>query len=159
MGRRWDVARSACREIREFVGELRDELRRPAPVYRPYIRCDRCGRVAPRLTEAHTTTFVVDARQAAGRRFTSTSTPPETVCPLCEHRQPRTVGDKLPAAAADARRAGVDGVEVAEFASGHRWGLLGRWRRCGEVFTAPVVAAAVICPVCGTVTPGPAADD
>ena len=69
------------------------------------------------------------------------STPPETVCPLCRHAQPRTVGDELSG--------------TVEVRCGFRWGLRLGWRRCATVHTVPADAALIACPVCGTLTTGP----
>ncbi|MGH3616010.1 MAG: hypothetical protein ACRDRK_26145 [Pseudonocardia sp.] len=78
------------------------------------------------------------ARRLGSLRFTergvvdAVATPPETVCPLCDHAQPRTVGDELPAA-----------VEVA---CRYRRGVLGGWRRCATTHSVPADAVLVVCP-------------
>jgi len=114
---------------------------RPGPMRYPYVRCDRCGRVGVRTSYAQSVSF----RPAPdGRRFTTEVTPPETVCRLCGHTQPRAVGDELPG--------------TVEVTCAFRWGLRGGWRRCDTTHTVPADAALVVCPACGTLAAGPAGE-
>ena len=128
VGRRWDATHEVWRDVRELA---REAFTRPERVHYPYIRCDRCGRVGPHMSIARSGSFHVTERGIAG-----VTTPPETVCPLCRHAQPRTVGDELPG--------------TVEVACAFRWGLRLGWRRCATVHAVPAEATLIACPVCGT---------
>jgi rRNA maturation endonuclease Nob1 len=102
---------------------------RPEPVHHPYLRCDQCGEIAPRTEERTVSTLGVPWPAWI-------PLPPESLCPLCGHSQPRVVDDELP----------MD-VELA-CTSVVRWH--GVWLTCRERYAAHSAAAFAICPRCGT---------
>ncbi len=125
------------RLARELAVDLWRELRAgPHPLPVLYLACDGCGQVT-----AHTRVQKVMSISDG----TLTGSPPEAVCEACEHAQPRTVGDELPA-------------DTTVTCTGHRFRRLGFRRRrkgCGEAFVVPAAAVLVVCPWCVTRPAGP----
>lgn len=120
--------------VREFV----DEWRHPTPYAVRYIRCDGCGQVTPHSSNRR----VISIRMPIGEM---TAPPPEAVCDDCEHAQPRTVGDEVPA-----------DVTVTCVGRRHRRiGIKRSRRRCGRTFEVLAAASSVLCPWCITAQPGP----
>jgi hypothetical protein len=124
--------------LRALVRDFIDERRNPQPFAVRYLRCDGCGHVTPHTCDQRLYTIHVAEREM-------TAPPPEAVCDECEHAQPRTVGDEIPAE-----------VTVTCVGRRHRrFGFKRSRRRCGREFAVPAAASSVLCPWCVTTQPGP----
>jgi hypothetical protein len=104
-----------------------------------YIRCGGCGQVTPHTVFSRTGTFDVDD----GAITDVVVTPPETVCDICGHAQPRAVDDEVPSDAL-----------VACCGTREHWSRTGpAGPPCGQSFAAPSTAEQVLCPYCQTMQP------
>jgi len=106
----------------------------PVPVV--YIRCGGCGQVTPHTKVSRSGRY----EMAEGEITDVVVTPPETVCDICDHAQPRSVDDEVPSDA-----------EVACCGTREHWSRTGpAGPPCDAVFRAPSVADQVLCPFCQT---------
>jgi hypothetical protein len=120
----------------------RPQPRRPGDDALPpvtYIRCGGCGQVTPHTKISRSGRFDLDD----GSITDVVVTPPEVVCDICDHGQPRSVDDVVEPDAL---------VECC--------GTREHWSRtgpagppCGATFAAPTVAEQVLCPRCQTMQP------
>ena len=126
--------------IRDGIAVARRDLvtsRRLArePVAILYVRCDGCGDVTSHLSTQHIHTIT---------RTDMVTTPPEIVCDLCEHAQPRTRDDEVVS----------DTQLVCTAFRYRRWrGGRSRRRRCGRTFVTPAIAARPRCQWCLSLQP------
>jgi len=105
----------------------------------PYLRCGGCGQVTPHTKVSRSGSFGV----AEGAITDVVVTPPETVCDICGHAQPRSVDDEV---ASDA--------VVACTGTREHWSRTGpAGPPCGQSFRAPSTAEQVLCPYCQTMQP------
>jgi hypothetical protein len=116
----------------------RPEPRRPEDEGVPvtYIRCGGCGQVTPHTKFSRTGRFDLEG----GEITDVVVTPPEVVCDICDHAQPRSLDDVVEPDAL---------VECC--------GTREHWSRtgpagppCGATFAAPTEAEQVLCPRCQT---------
>lgn len=129
------------REVHLTWEVLVDITRRPKPYPVLYVRCDSCGKVAPRTIVRHHGVWSSDG--------TGYTTPAEHECPLCGAYSPRVLGDQLDPGDSD--------VTTVRMTCTVRFGCFQFWRRCDTTFTVPAAATLVHCAACGERYPGPAA--
>jgi len=104
-----------------------------------YVRCGGCSQVTPHTVVSRSGTFDVDD----GAITDVVVTPPETVCDICGHAQPRSVDDEV-----------EPDADVACCGTVEHWSRSGpAGRPCGETFRAPSAAEQVLCPFCQTMQP------
>lgn len=126
---RGETEPAGWRLARDLTVDLWRELRAgPQPLSVLYLACDGCGQVT-----AHTR--VQKVMSISGGAVIGS--PPEAVC---EHAQPRTVGDELSA----------DTMVICTGRRFRRFGLRRRRRACGEAFVVSAAAVLVVCPWCVT---------
>ena len=115
--------------------------RRPQDDVEPvvYVRCGGCGQVTPHTKVSRSGTFGVDD----GAITDVVVTPPETVCDICDHAQPRSVDDEV-----------EPDAEVACCGTREHWSRSGpAGPECGATFRVPSEAEQVLCPFCQTMQP------
>jgi hypothetical protein len=118
---------------REGLAENRRQAQEPISIL--YVRCDGCGDVT-----AHMSTQRVGTITWTG----SVVAPPEVVCDICRHAQPRVRGDEVES----------DQELVCAAFRYQRWrGRRSRRHRCGRIFMAPHAARRPRCQWCLGVQP------
>jgi hypothetical protein len=107
----------------------------------PYVWCAGCLQVTPHTKISRSGTYGVD--EDAGPITDVVVTPPETVCDICDHAQPRSVDDEVP-----------HDVVVECCGTREHWSRTGpAGPPCGATFTATRAADQVLCPYCQTMQP------